>query len=233
MTPETGSSAIQDSDLSYPSAEGELVGETEAHLAVLRATLGVLTQHLSGRPAIVLANCFFYYARGFPRMFVAPDLMVIFEVAPGERGNYKAWEEGQVPAVIFEMTSQATQEEDQEIKKTLYEQLGVQEYWLFDPRAEWIPERLQGYRLRGEDYEPIADGRSEPLQLRLRADGELIAFYHEETGENLLIREQLTEALRQAQAQAEQERLRAEQAQAQVERLKAQLRALGAEPEAL
>jgi Domain of unknown function (DUF5615) len=38
---------------------------------------------------------------GFPRLRVAPDVMVIFNVQPGGRDNYKTWEEGQVPAVIY------------------------------------------------------------------------------------------------------------------------------------
>jgi Uma2 family endonuclease len=29
----------------------------------------------------------------------------------------------------------------------------VQEYWLFDPKGEWIAEQLKGYRLRDEIYD--------------------------------------------------------------------------------
>ncbi|WP_307730444.1 hypothetical protein [Chroococcus sp. FPU101] len=50
-------------------------------------------------------------------MRVAPDVMVIFDVPPGGRDNYKIWEEGQVPKVIFEMTSQGTKNQDLEFKK--------------------------------------------------------------------------------------------------------------------
>jgi Uma2 family endonuclease len=73
--------------------------------------------------------------------------MVIFNVAPGGRDNYKIWEEKQVPAVIFEITSEGTKEKDTGYKKTLYEQMGVKEYWLFDPKGEWIEQKLKGYRL--------------------------------------------------------------------------------------
>lgn len=50
--------------------------------------------------------------------------------------------------------------------------IGVLEYWLFDPKGEWIPEKLRGYRRqanlpeREEDllvYEVIADGLSQVL----------------------------------------------------------------------
>ena len=43
--------------------------------------------------------------------------MVIFDVAPGGRDNYKIWEEQQVPVVIFEMTSKSTKGEDLGEKK--------------------------------------------------------------------------------------------------------------------
>jgi Uma2 family endonuclease len=238
----TATLPVAQSEIFYPSADGEPVAETYDHFYVLLTTLAVLKQYLAETQAAVLANQFMYYAQGYPKLRVAPDVMVIFDVTPGGRDNYKIWEEGQVPSVIFEMTSSGTKDQDQIFKKTLYEQLGVKEYWLFDPKSEWQEEQLRGYRLRGEIYEPISDSRSEPLQLRLQAEGRLINFYREDTGEKLLIPDELAQALRQeivARQQAEEqaeterqraetERQRAEQAQAEVEKLKARLRSLGA-----
>ncbi|MDZ8027103.1 MAG: Uma2 family endonuclease [Nostoc sp. DedQUE11] len=222
----------------YPSADGQPVAETYDHLYALLTTLEVLKQYLADRQATVLANQFLYYAQGFPKLRVAPDVMLIFDVAAGGRDNYKIWEEGQVLTVIFEMTSFGTKGQDEIFKKTLYEQLGVKEYWLFDPKGEWVEQQLRGYRLRGEIYESIEDGRSEPLQLRLAIEGKIIAFYREDTGEKLLIADELVEALRQEvvarqqaeeraeqeRQRAEQERQRAEQAQLEIEQLKAKLR---------
>ncbi|NJM66800.1 MAG: Uma2 family endonuclease, partial [Acaryochloris sp. RU_4_1] len=179
----------------YPSSDGKPVAETYLHLYALLVTLEVLRQYLRGQRATVLGNQFLYYAEGFSRLRVAPDVMVIFDVEPGGRDNYKIWQEKQVPVVIFEMTSKSTKQEDRVEKKTLYEQLGVQEYWLFDPKGEWIKTQLQGYRLQGEHYQLITDGRSEPLQLRLQVEGQLIGFYREDTGEKLLIPEELADAL--------------------------------------
>jgi Uma2 family endonuclease len=214
----------------YPSADGEPVAETYDHLYAILTTLEVLKQYLAERQATVLANQFLYYSQGFPKLRIAPDVMVIFDVAPGGRDNYKIWEEGQVPLVVFEMTSKGTQEQDQGLKKTLYEQLEVKEYWQFDPKGEWIEEKLRGYRLRGEKYEAIADNRSEPLQLRLAVEGKLLGFYREDTGEKLLIADELMQALKQetqrrqhAEEQAEQERQRAEQERQQREFAQQQL----------
>ena len=217
---------LQPTKLFYPTGDGEPVAETYDHFYVLAIVLEVLRQFLGDRQATVLGNQFLYYAQGFPRLRTAPDIMVIFDVATGGRDNYKIWEEGQVPAVIFEMTSKGTRHQDEGFKKTLYEQLGVQEYWQFDPKGEWIPEQLRGYRLRGEVYEPITDSQSQPLQLRLTVDGKLIAFYRLDTGEKLLIPDELAVALKQAETQVEQERQRAD-------RLAARLRELGEDPDAV
>jgi hypothetical protein len=217
------SPTVQASQIVYPSADGTPVAETYDHLYAILTTLEVIKQYLVGRQATVLANQFLYYAQGFPKLRTAPDVMVIFDVEPGGRDNYKIWEEGQVPVVIFEITSKATQDQDKSFKKTLYEQLGVQEYWLFDPKGEWIEENLQGYRLRGDTYEPITDSRSEPLQLRLAVEGKLIGFYREDTGEKLLIPDELVQARQLAEERAEQERQQRELAQQQMAEMEALL----------
>ncbi|MCC3449642.1 MAG: Uma2 family endonuclease [Microcoleus sp. PH2017_39_LGB_O_B] len=191
---------LKTSEIIYPSADGEPVAE-----------------NLADRRATVLANQFLYYAQGFPKVRLTPDVMVIFDVEPGGRDNYKIWEEGQVPKVIFEMTSPSTQSEDKVIKKDLYERLEVQEYWLFDPKGEWIPEKLRGYRLGVEGYQIITDSRCEVLQLRLEIEGKLIGFYREDNGEKLLTPDELASALK-----AERQRAEAERQHAEVESQRAQ-----------
>ncbi|NJM74558.1 MAG: Uma2 family endonuclease [Acaryochloridaceae cyanobacterium RU_4_10] len=213
-------------EIFYPSADGEPVAETYDHLYAILTTLEVLKQDLQGKQATVLANQFLYYAQGFPKLRVAPDVMVIFDVAPGGRDNYKIWEEGQVPSVIFEMTSPSTKSQDLGFKHDLYRQLEVREYWLFDPKGEWIEEKLRGYKLQGETYIPILDRHSEVLKLRLEVEDKLIVFYRDSTGEKLLLPNELAEALRvetqarqEAERQAEQEKQRAEQEKQRAEDL--------------
>lgn len=187
---------LETSELAYPSAGGEPVAETDDHLDAILTTLAVLKKYLADRRATVLANEFLYYARGLPRLHITPDVMVIFDVEPGKIDTCKIWEECPVPKVIFEITSPATKWEDENQKKDLYEKLEVQEYWLFDPKGEWITEKLQGYRLRGDNYELITDSRSEVLQLRLEKEGTLIGFYREDNGEKILINDELASALK-------------------------------------
>jgi Putative restriction endonuclease len=124
---------------------------------------------------------------------VAPDVMVIFNVAGGGRDNYKIWEEGEVPSVIFEVTSKGTKGEDETFKHLLCEQIGVREYWRFDPKGAWISDQLKGYRLDGDRYRLIKDGRSAVLNLRLEVEGEFLCFYREDNGAKLLTPEELAE----------------------------------------
>ena len=185
----------------YPTSDGEPVAETFAHLYAILMTVAVLKQYLQGQEATVLANQFVYYMDGNPRARFAPDVMVAFGVKPGGRDHYKIWEEGQVPRVIFEMTSASTQGVDEVFKKTLYAHLGVEEYWLFDPRQEWQPQSLQGFRLVGESYQPINNLKSQALGLRLVAKNQLIHFYRLDTGEKLLTPDEMALVLGQTQEQ--------------------------------
>ena len=239
-------------EIFYPSSDGEPLAETSVHVDAIINAVVVLRQYLAQQQAIVLADQFLYYAKGFPKLRVVPDIMVIFDVPPGPRDNYKTWEEGSVPAVIFEMTSEGTRNQDQGHKRKLYEQIEVKEYWLFDPKGEWIAEQLKGYRFNGEQYEPITDGRSEPLKLRLQLEDTLIGFYREDTGEKLLAPDELIAALSQEtqarqnlEQQLEEQRQNVEQerqnatlerqakefAQRQAERLAERLRAMGVNPD--
>jgi hypothetical protein len=217
---------IVNPNIEYPSSDGEPLAESYLHLYAILTTLEVIKQYLAGRQATVLADQFLYYAQGFPKLRVAPDVMVIFDVPPGGRDSYKVWEEGQVPQVVFEMTSQGTQKQDQEQKKNLYEQLGILEYWLFDPKGEWIEEKLRGYRLEDETYQLIADGISQPLGLRVAVEGEVLGFYHLDTGEKLLTPTELAEQLQQERQRANQERQRAD-------KLAEYLRSQGVDPDSL
>jgi Putative restriction endonuclease len=215
----------------YPSSDGEPLAETSVHIDAIINAVIALRNYLEGEQAIVLADQFLYYAEGFPKLRVAPDIMVVVNVPPGARDNYKVWEEGQVPAVIFEMTSAGTKNRDEIDKKYLYESLNVPEYWQFDPKGEWIPEKLRGYRLQDEVYVPITDRRSEVLRLRLEVNESLIAFYREDTGEKLLASEELVQALRQETLARQEAEALLDQEQQRADRLAARLRELGEDPD--
>ena len=206
----------------YPSGDGQPVAETFDHLYVILTTIALLQHYLREEQACVLGNQYLYYAQGLPRLRCAPDVMVIFGVEPGSRDNYKIWEEGEIPRVVFEVTSPGTKKEDDGFKKQLYEQIGIPEYWQFDPKGEWILEKLRGYQLVDDEYESIETGISQALGLRLETNGSLISFYRLDTGEKLLMMDELYEQSEDRQAELMAERSRTEALQQQLDRYREQ-----------
>jgi Uma2 family endonuclease len=212
------------SPIHYPSGDGQPVAETFAHLYAILMTIELLRLNFDGQRVSILGNQFLYYEQGQPSKRVAPDVFVIFDVEPGGRDNYKIWEEGSVPSITFEMTSPSTKREDEGSKKQLYAQIGVQEYWQFDPKGEWIKEELRGYRLEDGQYQLITDNISSVLQLKLEVDNSLvssptalIAFYRLDTGEKLLLPAELKAGMILAQQEAESAQQKVESAEQKAE----------------
>jgi Uma2 family endonuclease len=209
--------AQTESEIFYPSEDGEPLAETSFHANAIINTVVILRQYLQDRIALVLADQFVYYKENFPQFRFAPDVAVVLGVAAGERDNYKIWEEGHVPTVIFEMTSKSTQKEDKKQKKAIYESIGVQEYWLFDPKGEWIQEKLRGYVLQDGVYVQKRDGRSQALGLNFQVEGYLLGFYRLDNGERLLALPEMAQALEQEVLARQTAEARAEIAEALID----------------
>jgi Uma2 family endonuclease len=219
--------AMIPSKIYYPSGDGEPVAETFDHLYVILITIEVLRLYLQDVQACVLGNQFLYYEEGNSGKRCAPDVMVSFGVKPRSLDNYKIWEEGSIPSVVFEMTSRGTKEKDDVDKKKLYAQIGIEEYWQFDPKGEWIKEQLRGFRLINGKYVPIVNSTSTALGLRLEVTGALISFYRSDNSEKLLIPAELKEKAEQEQARSQELEMRleaqSEEFRSQSEMLQAQI----------
>ena len=160
-------------EIVYPVRDGKPVGETDAHVDLTLLGKDVLRNFFRDRPDVYISgNNFIYFEQGNPKARVSPDGYVVFGVPMRQRDCYKVWEEGgRTPAVVFEYTSRSTRKTDQNEKRVLYEQsLRVPEYFLFDPRGDYMRPRLQGYRLAGGTYvstaargRPIVQRAVEPL----------------------------------------------------------------------
>ena len=66
-----------------------------------------------------------------------------------------------MPDVVFEVTSRSTSSVEYIDKLAIYEPMGVQEYFLYNPTADYLEPPLQGYRLTNGDLHeiPTTDGR--------------------------------------------------------------------------
>jgi Uma2 family endonuclease len=220
----------------YPESDGKPMAETDVHIDVLIYLREALRDYFRDAPQVYVAgNMLLYYEEGNPAACVAPDVFVVQGVAKGERRTYRLWEEGQPPAVVFEITSRGTRLEDLGTKRALYAMLGVREYFLYDPLGEYLLPPLQGYCLQEGEYQRMPPGgegelASQELGLELRVEEGRLRLVNPATGARLLTPAEAQAAwraeaaARQAEAAARQAEAAARHAaEAEVERLRAEL----------
>ena len=199
----------------YPSGDGKPMAENDWQLRAILSSVAALDLYFEDRPDIyVSGDLFIYYEEGNPKARVAPDVFVAFGVPKHRRMTYKLWEEGPVPSFVMEVASRGTWREDEGRKAQLYERLGVQEYWQYDPTGDYLGLHLKGRRLVDGAYEPqpvveSLDGtlilRSETLGIEMRVNGEDMWFRDPATDRDLprLFKEHV--ARRAAEDEAERE----------------------------
>lgn len=198
----------------YPESDGRPMAETDLHRTEMTDLLNMLEARYAGRPDVyVSGNLLIYHREGDPRAAVAPDVFVVFGVVKGRRRLYKLWEEGRAPAVVIEVTSRRARRQDLHEKWELYARLGVREYLLYDPEAQYLRPPLQGFHLVEGRYEALPaqpDGslRSACLGLDLGLVDGRIDLHDSASGRRLPRPAELAAEL--AQARAEAEGLRAE-----------------------
>jgi Uma2 family endonuclease len=176
----------------YPDSHGEWAYESDWHAKETLDLFHRLQQRYRDAPEVyVSAHMFVYYEEGNPGAMFSPDVMVVFGVPQRDRPVYKLWEEGEPPTVVFEISSKTTWATDKGKKLRLYAELGVQEYFLFDPLKAYLDPPLEGYRLAGDLYVPIVPGdggalRSARLGIELRVVEDRLAVFDTTTGQRLL-----------------------------------------------
>lgn len=184
------------------------MAETSVHAEAMAASFFVLARHFESRADVnVGMNLLFYYEQGNPGARFSPDVYVSIGAPKGPRRVYKLWEEPVPPTFVLELSSRGTWLEDTGNKQALCAKLGVQEYFLFDPEADYLNPPLQGFRLAGKRYAPIAPDphgtlRSETLGLELRAEVPHLRFIDANAGTPLLFPSEIQGALAQAEARS-------------------------------
>ena len=113
-----------------------------------------------GRSCRCLGNVHLFYREGTPD-YVAPDIMM-FPNLPADYPalHYKIWEDG-APALVVEILSKTTWEDDLGVKKGIYHAMGVREYWIFNPIRQIVLTQpvLQGYVWHPDGYEAVLPTR--------------------------------------------------------------------------
>ena len=142
----------------YPCSDGQPMAETETHGACMMYVTSALRwwfEKLGRTNVHVGSNSFLYYERGNPRAVVAPDVYVVVGAPAYLRDTYLLWNEPKGPDFVLEVTSASTRRTDERRKRDVYAELGVSEYFLYDPRAEYLTPPLQGFRLHEGEYRPL------------------------------------------------------------------------------
>ena len=115
----------------------------------------------------------------------APDYYIAWDVEVAAiRGEtaYNLWEVGKPPEWALEVASPSTYERDLYEKPDRYAEIGIGEYWLFDPTGG----DLYGQALIGFE---LVDGRYEPMEL-VRNEHGLLSGYSRELGVRLCVVEE-------------------------------------------
>ena len=192
----------------YPSSDGKPMAENMwQSRAILNAVGDLEATHPT---ALVAADILMYPDEGNNRNPIAPDVLVGLGLGTRNRSSYFVWKEGKPPDWVLEVASPSTQADDLGVKRCRYAEIGVPEYWMFDPKGGVYPPgtpRLQGLKLADGKYIPLpwqlADGgrtiRSEVLGLDVRVDGELLRF-RDAAGRDIPHRNEIEAAAARAQA---------------------------------
>jgi len=180
-------------EIEYPESDGKPMAETPIHRKVMLHLIEALEDHFADEPDVyVSGNMLLYYEKGNRSASISPDVFVVRGIPKDEdRDVYLLWQERKAPCFVLEVTSKSTRDEDKKSKKSLYAQLGVEEYFLFDPRGEYLKPRFQGLLLTGGEYQPLRlapDGSltSRTLGITFQPQGNSLRVTDAKTGRLLL-----------------------------------------------
>jgi Uma2 family endonuclease len=178
-------------DIEYPESDGRPMGETDLHRAWMNRLYELLKHRYAGQHVYVACDLLVYYEQGNPLKYCVPDVFLVKGCDPGPRRTFQIWKEHRAPDVVFEVTSRGTSREDLIFKPQSYARMGVREYFLYDPTAEYLSPPLKGFRLGEESSQPIAEDtlhrlESRELGLHLWLERDELVLADATTGERLL-----------------------------------------------
>jgi Uma2 family endonuclease len=201
----------------YPTSDGKPIAETDLHFDRMTYAAHALKVRYADTPDVYVgANMLVYDEPNNPRRHLAPDVFVVFGVPNRRRDLLKIWQE-KPPSFVLEVTSKSTRNEDMRTKRKRYAAWGVDEYFLYDPRAEYLSPPLQGFALREGAYVPMAmtrfpNGRrgyaSVMLGIHLSLRGSELRLFDPATGRDLRTYEESERAVEEAEAEVTELRAR-------------------------
>ena len=208
----------------YPDSDGQPMADNTQQFRWIVLIKENLELIFAESPDVFVAGDLLWYpVEGHPEIRVAPDVLVAFGRAKGDRGSYQQWHEGNIaPQVVFEILSPDNRLKEITKKLQFYDRYGVEEYYIYDPdRNDLHGLHRQDNRLNViEDFQVWTSPR---LQVRFAISDHSLEIYHR-NGQKFLSTLELKQ-------RGDRESERADQEYERAERLLAQLKALGIQPD--
>jgi Uma2 family endonuclease len=134
-------------EIEYPDSDGQPVSHSTLQFEWIVTIKEGLEALFRNEPQVFVGGDLLWYPlKEKPKTRSAPDILVLFGRPKGYRGSYKQWEEaGIAPQVVFEILSPGNRPGDLIRKFRLYDEHGVEEFYLYDPKKSGA---LEGW-LRG------------------------------------------------------------------------------------
>jgi len=246
MLPYCKGGPIDYASLEFDAFEKEVPPDHMEQSREIHEVMGLLFAHITDfhrRPDVFVdTDTNVCYDPNNLNVRVAPDVYVAFGVdseAIRPRHIYLPWEVGKVPDWVLEVASDSTRRVDLVRKPPIYAQIGVLEFWRFDPTGgRYYRFQLNGLKLVDGEYQPIElttepdgilKGYSEVLELSLAWDNGWPRFYDPAGGTYLETWRQDREALRATQGALQAERRARLAEQERIRQLEEELRRLRGE----
>ena len=149
--------AEDDLSIVYPDSDGEPMAENDHQLTAMLDAISMLRAWYADREDVYAGgDMLMYYRMNDNETRVAPDVFVVFGVdSRHKRDSWIVWREGKAPDIVMELASGSTWRRDMREKRDIYAEMGVTEYWRFDPTSSYFSPPLIGERLRDGQYTPM------------------------------------------------------------------------------
>ena len=218
-------------DEGYPHSDGAPLAQNTPQADQIHYAFSALRTYLHTHfPDAFVANDLLIYPRRKDlKASVAPDVFVAFGAGTHARLSYKLWEGEPVPAFVLEILSGTTADKDLGEKRDKYADMGVEEFWVFDPFGDRVPGQVAGYRLHDRRYRPIAPVPvkriypSDVLGLEFRAEGGQLRIRDPVAGRDLRSHQEAEDRGDAEASRADAEAERANALAAEVARLRRRL----------
>ena len=162
------------------------MGETSFHADLVRYLMEVLTWMFQGQFYAIYENLNFYRTTDPKEYPIAPDIAIIKGIQQRPARSWRIGKSGPAPQVAFEIASEETWRKDLTEKPGKYAEIGVQEYYAYDPLEPPLPRsgnrRLFGWQLNQQTMQAMTPDEkgalwSPYLDSWLVPDGAMLRLY--------------------------------------------------------